>query len=82
VPGYDVSSWFALFVAAKTPPEIVAKLNADALAALNHPPVKQRYAALGAAVVGSTPNELATFLKAEMDRWGPVIKAAGIKVDG
>jgi tripartite-type tricarboxylate transporter receptor subunit TctC len=44
--------------------------------------VKQRYAALGAAVVGSTPNELATFLKAEMDRWGPVIKAAGIKVDG
>jgi tripartite-type tricarboxylate transporter receptor subunit TctC len=82
VPGYDVSSWFALFVAAKTPPEIVAKLNADALAALNYPPVKQRYATLGAAVVGSTPTELATFLKAEMDRWGPVIKAAGIKVDG
>src|SRR5947209_2257438 len=82
VPGYDVSSWFALFVAAKTPPEIVWKLNADAIAALNHPPVRQRYAALGAAVVGSTPNELATFLKAEMDRWGPVIKAAGIKVDG
>ena len=82
VPGYDVSSWFALFVAAKTPPDIVAKLNADALAALNHPPVKQRYATLGAAVVGSTPNELATFLKSEMDRWGPIIKAAGIKVDG
>ena len=79
VPGYDVSSWFALFVAAKTPPEIVARLHQDAIAALNHPPVKARYAQLGATVVGSSPSELATFLQAEIDRWGPVIKAAGIK---
>jgi tripartite-type tricarboxylate transporter receptor subunit TctC len=79
VPGYDVSSWFALFVAAKTPPEFVARLRQDAVAALNHPPVKARYAQLGATVVGSTPAELATFLQAEIDRWGPVIKAAGIK---
>ena len=82
VPGYDVSSWFALFVAAKTPSEIVARLNADAIAALNYPAVKQRYAQLGATVVGSTPTELAAHLKAEMDRWGPIIKAAGIKADG
>jgi tripartite-type tricarboxylate transporter receptor subunit TctC len=81
VPGYDVSSWFALFVAAKTPPDLVAKLNADAVAALNTPAVKQRYAKLGATVVASTPAELATHLKAEMDRWGPVIRAAGIAVD-
>jgi tripartite-type tricarboxylate transporter receptor subunit TctC len=81
VPGYDVSSWFALFVAARTPPDIVAKLNQDAVAALNHPPVKSRYAQLGATVVASTPAELVTHLKSEMDRWGPVIKAAGIKVD-
>ena len=47
-----------------------------------HPPVKERYAQLGATVVGSTPAELATFLQAEIDRWGPVIKAAGIKLDG
>src|SRR4051812_13261863 len=82
VPGYDVSSWFALFVAAKTPGEIVAKLNADATAALHHPQVQQRYAQLGATVVASTPSELAVHLKAEMDRWGPIIKAAGIKADG
>jgi tripartite-type tricarboxylate transporter receptor subunit TctC len=81
VPGYDVSSWFALFVAAKTPPDLVAKLNADAVAALNTPAVKQRYAQLGATVVASTLAELATHLKAEMDRWGPVIRAAGITVD-
>jgi tripartite-type tricarboxylate transporter receptor subunit TctC len=79
VPGYDVSSWFALFVAARTPPDIVARLHQDAVAALNHPPVKARYAQLGATVVGSSPSELATFLQAEIDRWGPVIKAAGIK---
>jgi tripartite-type tricarboxylate transporter receptor subunit TctC len=82
VPGYDVSSWFALFVAAKTPPELVARLNADAVAALNYPAVKQRYVQLGATVVGSTPAELGAHLKAEMERWGPIIKAAGIKADG
>jgi tripartite-type tricarboxylate transporter receptor subunit TctC len=79
VPGYDVSSWFALFVSAKTPPQIVARLNADAVAALNYPAVKERYAQLGATVVGSMPAELATHLKAEMERWAPIIKAAGIK---
>ncbi len=81
VPGYDVSSWFALFVSAKTPPEIVARLNADAVAALHYPAVTERYTQLGARVVGSAPAELATFLQAEMDRWGPVIKAAGITLD-
>ena len=82
VPGYDVSSWFALFVAAKTPSDIVTRLHRDSVAALHHPPVKQRYAQLGATVVASTPAELAAHLKAEMERWGPVIKAAGIKADG
>ncbi len=82
LPGFDVSSWFALFVAAKTPKDIVAKLHHDAVAALHHPPVKQRYAQLGATVVASTPAELAAHLRSEMERWGPVIKAAGIKVDG
>jgi len=81
VPGYDVSSWFALFVAAKTAPEIVAKLNADAIAALNYPAVRERYAQLGATVVGSTPQQLAAHLRSEMERWAPVIKAAGIKAE-
>jgi len=79
VPGYDVSSWFALFVHAKTPPDIVARLNRDSIAALNTPAVKARYAQLGATVVGSTPAKLGVFLQGEIDRWGPIIKAAGIK---
>src|ERR1700704_5764776 len=80
VPGFDVSSWYALFAPAKTPPEIVRKMHADTVAALADPMTKDRLAQLGVAIVGSTPNELAVYLKAEMDKWGPVIKDAGISI--
>ena len=53
-------------------------MNADTVAALNDPATKQKLESLGVVVKGSTPAELAAFLKAEMDKWGPVIKAAGI----
>jgi tripartite-type tricarboxylate transporter receptor subunit TctC len=78
VPGFDVSSWYALFAPAKTPPAIVQKLNADAVAVMREPAVRQRIEGFGLEVVASTPEELAAFLKAEMEKWEPVIKAAGI----
>jgi tripartite-type tricarboxylate transporter receptor subunit TctC len=81
VPGFDVSTWFALFVPAKTPHAIIDRINGDAVAALGHPMVKERLEQFGATLVGSTPQELAAFLKAEMDKWGPVIREAKIKVD-
>jgi tripartite-type tricarboxylate transporter receptor subunit TctC len=81
VPGFDVSSWFAFFVPAKTPQPIVEKMHKDIVAALAHPPVKERLEQLGAALVGSTPDELARHLKSEMDKWGPVIREARIKID-
>ena len=81
VPGYDVFSWFGFFVPAKTPKEIVAKINADTNAALVWPAVKTRFEELGAVPKGSTEGELAAFLKAETDKWGPVIKDAQIKLD-
>ena len=80
VPGFDVSSWFAFFVPAKTPPEIVAKINKDSVAALGHETVKPKLEQLGCEIVGSTPEQLAAHLKSEMDNWGPVIKEAGIKI--
>jgi tripartite-type tricarboxylate transporter receptor subunit TctC len=80
VPGFDVSSWYAMFVPARTPPEIVRKFHADTVTALADPVTKERLEQLGVVVVGSTPRELAAHLKAEMDKWGPVIKAAGITV--
>ena len=81
VPGFDVSTWFAFFVPAKTPPAIIKKINEDVVAALGHPMVNERLGQLGATLVGSTPQELAAFLKSEMDKWGPVIREAKIKAD-
>jgi tripartite-type tricarboxylate transporter receptor subunit TctC len=81
VPGFDVSSWFGFFLPAKTPPEIIAKLNADTNAALAHPPVKARFDDLGATPKGTTPEQLAAFLQSEIEKWGPVIKDAQIKVE-
>jgi tripartite-type tricarboxylate transporter receptor subunit TctC len=79
VPGFDVSSWYALFVPARTPSAIVAKFHADVVTALSDAVIRERLEQLGVAVVGSSPQELAVYLKAEMEKWGPVIKAAGIK---
>jgi tripartite-type tricarboxylate transporter receptor subunit TctC len=81
VPGFDVLSWFAFFVPARTPPEVIARINADTNAALAYPPVKSRFDELGANPKGSTQAELAAFLKAEIDKWGPVIREARIKVE-
>jgi tripartite-type tricarboxylate transporter receptor subunit TctC len=80
VPGFDVSSWYALFAPARTAPEVVRKMHTDTVAALSDPVTKQRLEQLGVVIVGSTPAELATFLQAEMDKWGPVIKEAGISI--
>ena len=79
VPGYDVYGWWALLVPAKTPREIVVRIHADAVAALEHPAVRQRYEEIGAPVTTSTPAELAARLVAEAEKWGPVIRDAGIK---
>jgi len=81
VPGFDVVSWFAFWLPARTPPDIVAKLNADTNAALVFPSVKSRFEDLGAVPKGSTQAELAAFLQSEIAKWGPVIQAAQIKVE-
>jgi tripartite-type tricarboxylate transporter receptor subunit TctC len=80
VPDYDTSSWFAFVVPAKTPPEIIRKMNADTVAVLREPAIKARLDKLGVIVVGSTPEALGAHLKDEMAKWAPVIKAANIKV--
>jgi tripartite-type tricarboxylate transporter receptor subunit TctC len=79
--GFDVSGWYAIFVPAKTPPEIAQKMHADIVATVNDPAIRRRLEDLGLFVVGSTPQQLAAFLKSEMDKWAPVIKDAGLKVE-
>jgi tripartite-type tricarboxylate transporter receptor subunit TctC len=81
VPGFDVSAWFAFYLPARTPPDIVRKASADIDAALKHPPVRQRLEALGGDIVGGPPEKLSAFLKSEIDKWGPLIREANIKVN-
>ena len=81
VPGYAVESWYAVFVPAKTPPEIVTKMHADVVKALGDPAVKARFEPLGVTVTSSTPEELAARMRAEAELWGPIIKTANIKGD-
>ena len=78
VPGYDTSSWFAFFVPAKTPPDIVRKMHADTVAVLAEPAIRAKLDQQALIPVGSTPEALGAHLKAEMEKWAPVIKAAGI----
>ena len=80
VPGYDTSSWFAFFVPAKTPADIIKRMHADTVAVLAEPPIKAKLDGLGLITVGSTPEELGAHFKSEMEKWAPVIKAANIKV--
>jgi tripartite-type tricarboxylate transporter receptor subunit TctC len=79
LPGFDVTSWYSFFLPVKTPPEIVRKLHADTIAVLAEPAIRARLEQVGVEVVASTPEQLAARMRAEMDLWGPVIKAAGIK---
>jgi tripartite-type tricarboxylate transporter receptor subunit TctC len=78
LPDFDVSGWYAFFVPAKTPPEIVHKLNADVVTALKDPELRDRLEKLGVVAVGSTPEQLDQHFKAELALWEPLIKAANI----
>jgi tripartite-type tricarboxylate transporter receptor subunit TctC len=81
LPDFDVSGWYALYVPAKTPPEIIGKLNTDVAMTLKDSETREKLENLGVIIVGSTPGELDRHLHAELDLWGPVIKAAGIRVE-
>jgi tripartite-type tricarboxylate transporter receptor subunit TctC len=81
VPGYDVSSWYAIYVPAKTPAEIIAKVNADMAAILNDTAAKERFKLLSVLPRGSTPAELTAMNVADAALWGPIIKEANIKVE-
>jgi tripartite-type tricarboxylate transporter receptor subunit TctC len=81
IPGYEASSWHALFVPAKTRPEIVSKMSADTVKALADPTARTKLERAGYTVVGSSPDELQTLLRSEIDKWSAVIKTVGIKIN-
>jgi tripartite-type tricarboxylate transporter receptor subunit TctC len=81
LPGYATEVWWALLAPRGMAPELVAKLSADFVAALNTDAVKERLAKFGDSPVGSTPQQLDAKIQADYDKWGPIIKAAGITAD-
>jgi tripartite-type tricarboxylate transporter receptor subunit TctC len=79
VPGYDTAVWWGMLGPAAMAADLTAKISKDCAAALNSPAVKQRLDNLGAAVAGTTPAEFDKYIRAEYQKWGPIIKAAGIQ---
>jgi len=81
LPKVEAVNWYGIQVAAKTPPEVIAKINEAFNRTLNDPDMKQKLIARGADPMPGTPAQFAAFLKAEYDKWGPIAKASGAKVD-
>jgi tripartite-type tricarboxylate transporter receptor subunit TctC len=81
LPGYEIVSWQAVFAPANTPKPIVQRLAKEIAAIIKDPEVTDRLTKLGIDPSGAGPEELAAFQKAEVAKWGDLIKTAGIKVD-
>jgi len=81
VPGYEVVSSQALFVPAKTPREIVGKINADTNTVLIDAAIRAKLAEMGYVAAGSSPEELGKLLRSEIARWSALIKSVGITLD-
>ncbi len=80
IPGYDVAAWIGYHAPAGTPRTIVVRLANEILKAMNSPDMRERYIALGLDQATSTPDELAVYMRTEQDRYGSIIRNAGIKV--
>jgi tripartite-type tricarboxylate transporter receptor subunit TctC len=81
IPGYDTSSWHGVVVPARTPDAIVQRLHAELAGIARHRDVRERLEALGAEVIGSTPEAFAAWIRSENAKWAKVIKAAGIRAE-
>jgi tripartite-type tricarboxylate transporter receptor subunit TctC len=82
IKNFKSSGWTAVFAPAKTPAEIVEKINRALVSAIRQPDVSKTMEQVGNVVVGSSPDELRKFVKDESDTWGPIIKEANITIDG
>jgi tripartite-type tricarboxylate transporter receptor subunit TctC len=81
VPGYDASQWYGIGAPKNTPAEIVAKLNTEINATLADPEMKARFADLGGMVLAGSPADFGDFIAEKTEKWGKVVKFAGLKAD-
>ncbi len=81
VPGYEAYSWVGIVAPAKTPKAIVTRLNQEIVDILKQKDVAEKLNQQGALPVGDTPEQFGAYIKAEIDKWGAVVRAANIKAD-
>jgi tripartite-type tricarboxylate transporter receptor subunit TctC len=81
VPGYDAETWYGMLVPAGTSKEIIARLHADSVKALQFADVKSRLDGAGLVPVGSSPEELGAYMRSEVAKWGKVVKGLDLRVD-
>jgi tripartite-type tricarboxylate transporter receptor subunit TctC len=81
LPGFEATSWFALFVPAGTPKDIIAKINADSVRLFKLPEVAEKLKTLGLDPILSTPEELGKYQQEEIAKWAKVVKASGARAD-
>jgi tripartite-type tricarboxylate transporter receptor subunit TctC len=81
VPGVSGGAWFGISAPAKTPPDIVQRLEVELKAVMNAPDLQTRLSELGMTPLPLTGADYVSFIQNENRKWGPVIKAGGIKVD-
>ena len=79
--GFDAVTWFAMFAPARTPSDVIRVLNRDMVSIIGSPTVRAWLISQGADPAPGTPEELAAFLKGDIEKWGKVIRAAGIKAE-
>jgi len=78
---YDASAWYSIHAPAGTPPAIIKKLNAELVRIVRLPEIRERFRQMSAEAVGNTPQEFDVFVKAEIIKWGEVIKALHLRID-
>ena len=81
VPGFETSVWFGLTVPAGTPKPVVARLNGEAVKAARTPEFVKTMSRLGYDITVSTPEEMAHMIKDEIELWGPIVKASGVRIE-
>jgi tripartite-type tricarboxylate transporter receptor subunit TctC len=79
--GFEAGSWYGFLAPARTPRDVVLKLHAEIMRALKLPEIQERLAALGTDPIGNKPDEFAAQLKRDIEKWGSVVKAAGIQAE-
>jgi tripartite-type tricarboxylate transporter receptor subunit TctC len=81
VPGYEAYSWVGMVAPAGTPKDVVARLNREIVEVLKQKDVAEKLNGQGALPVGDTAEQFAAYIKAEIEKWGAVVRSSNIKVD-